>query len=292
MYIPVWLLVIGTIILLVYCVKQSKNMNGNPKPRFAYKLTISIRPNWRVIHEHIAGLYSDEDCEKLFKSKMKKRRSDRDLYGRCYEFTEYYDFASGLTARFQTVKNYHGDSTSTSEPVQEFGDSGYIFYSDDFLSDDTPQPSLDESDEEREKRESFFVEVGEDFIRHGILDEMDTDTEERYLFSFPLEQVVDFLFNIDHRLDSDGNSLILKWPDNIKAELDKLGVKYKYTCEYEPKEFDLEELDSVFCEKWGRPKVSLAGYRCTSVFYDKFGTQYCVGVQAFRPEDNSRVREN
>jgi hypothetical protein len=296
MYIPIWLIIAGAIIgYLIYRSKKSNNQNipGIFKQNFSYRLDISIEPNWNAIYKRLVNPASDKEYEKLIEKKRKDLDKDdtENLFGRRYYFTEYYDSASGLTTRFQRVIGWNGKQRFY--PVDEFGDAGYVFDSDSGLS-----ASIDESDEERDKREKLSVEIGEDFIRNDIFDKyiggpktgFDYE-EENYLFRFPLYEVVNFLFALGQRFHGTERNTIVKWPDEIEKQLDKYGIEYEKFFDYEPKEFDIAEHDKEFYEKWGKPKVSLnSSNRFHSTYFrDKDRTNYSVKLQIFRPGENDRI---
>lgn len=301
MYIPTWL-IIGVIILGIYFYAKSKkknpinnNMPEMFKDKFSYKLDIHIEPNWYKIYKKLHGPKSEKEFEKIFEEKHKKMEKDdtSSLWGRRYCFTEYYDSASGFTARFQRVICLDGKQYFY--PVDEFGNKGYIFDSDSGLN----QP-LDEDDKKREAREKLSVEIGEDFIRNDIFDKHigghkgSWDYEkENYIFSFPLYEVFNFLLALGTRFHNTERNTIIEWPENIQKKFSEAGIEYEKIFDYEPTLFDIEKHDKDFYEKMGRPKISLySSNRFNSTYLkDKDGTYYGVELKIFRPGENDRVGE-
>jgi hypothetical protein len=213
------------------------------------------------------------------------------LWGRRYYFTEYYESASGLTTRFQRVLCQNGKQYFY--PVDEFGDSGYIFDSDRGLNH-----PFDEDSKHREERDKLSVEIGEDFIRNDIWDKHigglkgSWDYEkENYLFSFPLQEVFNFLLALGDRFQGAERNTIIEWPEYIQRKFEEAGIMYEKLFEFEPILFDIEAHDKDFFEKIGRPKISSSSSDKFHSTYlkDKNGTYYGVELTIFRPGENDRI---
>lgn len=303
MYIPAWL-IISLIILGIYffakAKKQNPTNNSMPeifKDKFSYKLDIHIEPNWYKIYKKLYGPKSEKEFEKIFEEKHKKMEKDdtSSLWGRRYYFTEYYDSASGLTTRFQRVLCQNGKQYFY--PVDEFGDSGYIFESDSSLHVGIQDKNYEKKKDERQK---LSVEVGEDFIRNDIFDKHiggpkgSWDYEkENYIFSFPLYEVFNFLLALGTRFHDTERNTIVEWPEHIQKKFKEAGIEYEKIFEFEPTLFDIEKHDKDFFEKTGRPKISLSSSdRFNSTYLkDKTDTYYGVELKLFRPGENDRVGE-
>jgi len=298
MYIPAWLIV-GAIIVGVWYFAKSKKQhpaeNNMPqifKQKFSYKLDIHIEPNWYNLYKKLHNPKSEKDFDKVVEAKIKETEKDdgsTNLWGRRYYFTEYYDSASGLTQRFQRVICQNGKQYFY--PINEFGDRGYVFASDDKFD-------VREGDEKRDARQKLSIDIGEDFIRNDIFDKYiggpksDFDYEkENYLFQFPLSDVFSFLFALGHRFhDTEGNTII-KWPDQIEKKFKEFGIEYETYFDYDPEPFDIEKHDKEFFEKWGKPKICLYG---EDVFHSgylvtKDKTYYGVQLKMFRSGENDRI---
>lgn len=296
MYFPSWL-IIGVLILgFYYFIKlkksNSKSVSDIFKPNFSYKLEIYVEPWWYKIYRKLSATEDEKKLEKEITKKIENFEKSRDvsagLWGRSYIFTEYYDSTSGLITRFQRVIYQNGEQKLF--PVNEFGDSGYIFPEDSSLSAD-----INEQDQERERRQKLSIEIGEDFIRNDIFDKYiggpRVDFEkENYLFRFPLQEVFSFLFALGTRFhDTEGNAII-KWPDHIQEKFKGHDIKYETQFEYEPTEFDIEKHDVEFYNKWGKPKICLYSSRSAIGYLTgPNGTSYRINLKLFRPGENDRI---
>jgi len=219
MYIPAWLIIGAIIIGIYYFARATKynNLNNNMsnifKQRSSYKLEVQIGPNWYHLYKKLFNPKSEKEWEKSLEDKIKKSEKDDgsfNLWGRRYVFIEYYDSASGLTTRFQRVLYQNGKKDCY--PVDEFGESGYVFESDG-------EYSIRDNEEKRAETNRLSIEIGEDFIRNDIFDKYiggpksGFDYEkENYLFQFPLFQVFSFLFALGQRFHGTERNTIIKWP--------------------------------------------------------------------------------
>ena len=308
MYIPTWL-IIAVVIFGIYYFSKSKKQhpseNNMPqifKQKFSYKLDVTIEPDWTALYKKIIKPESEKEWEKLVKEREKVEEEWREfnkdngegIFGRRYNFTEYYDSASGLTTRFQKVIYQNGEQCFT--PVDEFGNRGYLFGSDSGFHAFVHAFDKDETDEKREARKKLTVEIGEDFIRNDIFDKhiggprLDYE-EENYLFQFPLFDVFNFLFALGHRFHGTEGNTIIKWPDQIEKKFKELGIEYETYFDYDPEPFDIEKHDKEFFEKWGKPKICLySGDRFDSGYLvTKDKTYYGVQLKMFRPGENDRI---
>lgn len=268
---------------------------GVTKQNFSYKLEIYIEPRWYEIYKKISNPKDEEKWEKTTSKKVEDFEKSDDksssLWGRRYIFTEYYDSVSGLTSRFQRVLFWNGGQKFY--PVDEFGDAGWVFDADSSL-----KAKIDESDDARESREKLSIEIGENFIRNEIFDKYiggarsGFDYEkENYLFSFPIQEVFDFLLALGTRFHDTENNTIIKWPDQIEAKFKEHGIKYETHFDHEPKEFNIQEHDAAFYEKWGKPKICLFGGKRfqSSYLIGPDGTHYGIDLKIFRPGENDRI---
>lgn len=263
--------------------------------KFSYKLDIHIEPWWFKLYKKASGEASEKKLSKEIEEKEKKSEDvDSNLYGRRYYFTEYYDSSTGLTTRFQRV--FLPSGKQVFYPVDEFGDRGYFFESDSGL-----KASLDETDEKRAKRENLSIDIGDSFIRNNIFDKYiggpraDFDYEkENYLFTFPLYEIFNFLFALGQRFHDAETNTIIKWPDAIEKKFKELGIKYETFFDHGPTEFNIEEHDKEFFEKWGKPKISLYSSERESGYLtsEEDGTSFGVSLKIFRPGENDRIASN
>lgn len=301
MYLPWWLVIIVVIIGVYYFKKTQKvNPSSNTaanffKHNFSYKLDIYIEPWWYKIYKKVSSPSDEKKWEKETKKKIEDFEKSGDmnssLWGRRYFFTEYYDSVSGLTTRFQRVSYWNGEQKFY--PVAEFGDRGYIFDVDSSL-----KASIDEKDDERERREKTSVEIGENFIRNDIYDKyiggprfgFDYQKED-YVFTFPIHEVFNFLFSLGTRFHNTEDNTIIKWPDQIEEKFNECGVKYETQFEVGPTPFDIEKHDPAFYEKWGKPKVALTSSDRFGGAYltGREGTSYRIDLKLFRPGENDRI---
>lgn len=293
MYIPAWL-IIGAITLGIYffakAKKQNPTNNNIPekfKDKFSYKLDIHIEPNWYEMYKKLCNPKSEKEFEKIFEEKCETiRKGNFGLAGRKYYFTEYYDSVSGLTERFQRVfqngKQYF-------YPVDEFGDMGYIFESDnEFGLKQNPEKG------------KLSIEIGEDFIRNDVFDKntgyLRSNFEykkENYFFHFPLHGVFNFLFALGYRFHNAERNTVIKWPDYIEKKFEEAGIEYEKIFDFEPALFDIEKHDKDFFEKIGRPKISSSSSDEFESAYpkDKNNNYYGVELKIFRPGENDRIGE-
>lgn len=297
MYIPIWLIIIVAITGIYFYSRTKKSGGQNAlglfKQPFSYKLDISVEPNWYNLYKKIANPKSEKEFEKAVEEKIKKLEKDNEssLWGRRYLFTEYHDSVSGLTTRFQRVICPNGKQYFY--PVNEFGDHGYVFDSDDKFD-------AHEGEEERNARQKLSVNVGEDFIRNDIFDKYiggrrsDFDYEkENYVFQFPLSEVFSFLFELGQRFHETEDNPVIKWPDQIEKKFKEYGIDYETHFEYEQELFDIEKHDKGFFEKWGKPKIALYGKRTENTYLvSKDKHYYGVELKLFRPDENERVGIN
>ena len=183
------------------------------------------------------------------------------------------------------------DGGQHSYPVDEFGDRGYVFGSDN-------KPDI--NDESRDARHKMSIEIKEDFIRNDIFDKyvgvpkIDLDYEkENYLFRFPLYDVFNFLFALGQRFHSMEGKTIVKWPDQIEKRFEEFGIVHETDFECPPEIFDIEKHDRKIFEKWGKPKVSMYNGRRfrTGFFINKEKIYYTVNLEIFRPDENDRIGE-
>lgn len=294
MYISTWLIIIGGIVGIYFYSRPKKHNSPNMpkifKQNFSYRLDIGLEPNWFDLYKKASGDKPEKEIEKEFIQKRKKSESpELDLWGRRYYFTEYYNSCSGLTTRLQRVIFPNGKQLTYS--VDEFGDSGYFFDSDRGLGS-----AIDEKDKDREKKLS--VDIREDFIRNDIFDKhiggpkIDFDYEKNnYLFSFPLWDVFNFLFELGQRFHGIEGNTVIKWPDQIEKKFKEAGIEYETHFDYDPKSFDIEKHDKEFFEKWGKPKICLSSSNRFHSAYlvSKDKTYYNVKLKIFRPGENDRI---
>ena len=260
--------------------------------KFSCGLDIHIEPWWFKPYKNASGEASEK---KLSKEKEKKSEDvDPNLYGRRCYFTEYYDPSTGLTTRFQ--RTFFPSGKQAPYPVDEFGDRGYFFDCDSGLG-----ASANESDEKREQRKKLSIDIGDNFIRNDIFDKYiggpraDFDYEKGgYLFAFPLHEVFNFLFALEQRFHETEANTVIKWPDAIEKKFQELGIKYETFFDYEPTEFNIEEHDKEFFEKWGKPKISLHSSERSGghLASEKDGTSFGVSLKMFRPGENDRIQSN
>jgi len=242
----------------------------------SYKLRVHITPNWFRLYQKATGL-SEEDTTKCIEEKRKELEDSESecIYGRTYTFTEYYDSLSGLTTRFQTVRYPSGKRETM--PVDSFGERGYFFDS----NDEFIMPSeVEDYDAAKKEQDKLAIEVGECFI-------CNENEDENYLFDFPLDAIVEFLLALGTRFHNAENKLIIKWPDQIQAKFEELGIKYEYYIDYEPELFEINKRDKAFYKKWGQPQVALYGRKETSMSQEN--TFFDVKLKAFRPRENQRI---
>jgi len=267
---------------------QNQNAQEKNYRTPSYKLDIYIEPWWFKLYKIASGEKSEDKLSKEIEAKEKKSEDiDSNLFGRRYYFTEYYDSATGLTTRFQRVSL--PSEKQVFYLVDEFGDSGYFFYSD-------RRASIDESDKKREQRKKLSIDIGDSFIRNDIFDKYiggprsDFDYEdENYLFQFPLHDIFNFLLALGQRFHDTENNTIIKWPDHIEKKFKELGIKYETYFDYEPEPFDIEKHDKEFFEKWGKPKISLYSSERGYLTSEKDGTSFGVRLKIFRPGENDRI---
>lgn len=265
------------------------------KQNFSYKLDISIQPNWYNLYKKICSPKNEKQFDKEVSEKIKKIKNDdtSSLYGRRYQFTEYYDSASGLITRF--TRAYLNNEKQYFYPVDEFRDSGYIFEEDNKIG------GPNDTEEKRQARHKLSVQVGEDFIRNDIFDKYvggpraDFDyKKQNYLFQFPLTDVFNFLFSLGERFHETEMHTIIKWPDNIEKKFKESGINYKTYFDHEPEQFDIEKHDKVFFEKIGKPKISLysdSTGRNEGFFETEDNISYNIKLKIFRPNENDRILE-
>lgn len=242
---------------------------------FAYKLDVSLTPYWPMLAEKIAGSKTSKELDEMFAGRDKD--SEGGLYGSYYNFTEYYDTASGLTVRHQTSSI--GDKTH-SNPVDEFLTYGSMF------------GHKMGSDVDRIKENKYSIAITEDSIRNNCFDQhiggfSSIGDKEDYLIIFPLDSIVKFLAEVGLRFHDVENNVVIKWPDHIENELKERGFTYNSRLEYEPTLFDVEKHDKDFYERNGRPKFSLYGggdpvFECKEA-------EYRVSFKMFRPKNNDRL---
>lgn len=307
MYIPTWILIGLVVAFFVYSSKQQKGgnsgilgINSNKKEDFAYKLTVSLEPNWYQIIKRLYKPDSDNEWEKLEKKLEKiKKDPDVDLVGRRYLFTEFYDSRSGMTSRFQ--RTFYPNGKQVLACVEEFGDGGYLY---EALRDEVWNKIMNEKkrDKGEEEQQNLAIQIGENYIRKNIFDKYvggmkyDFDFEDKdYVFHFPLHDIFNFLFALGQRFYDTEDRTIVKWPDKIEQQFKKLNIKYETYFDFEPKLFDIEEHDSEFYQKMGKPKVSLysdsqfqKGYLSSDEAY------FSVSLKLYRPDsfENNRITEN
>lgn len=258
------------------------------KENFSYKLDISIEPHWDKIYKKLYDPKSEQEYIAHTEEKKKARHEVSDLFGRVYNFTEFYDSASGLITRFQRTRL--ANETWLSGFVDEFGDRGYMFE-----SDNNPIGPRD-TEEKKKAREKLTVQVGEDFIRCGIFDRYvgggraDFDfKKEDYVFSFPLTDIFTFLFKLGTRFHNTEGNTIIKWPDDIEKKFKEMDIKYETYFDSEPTLFDMEKHDKDFFEKIGRPKISLYSSSSDRAYLSSDGTYFGVQLKIFRPDENDRI---
>lgn len=107
---------------------QEKMSAENNKNIPSYSLIIRMSPNWDKVYKKIYKKSSDEDFKEHIKKQV-KNIDKNDLYGSIYEFTEYFDSASGLTILLQRIERKSGEILFSN--VWEFGENGCIFNSDE-----------------------------------------------------------------------------------------------------------------------------------------------------------------
>lgn len=301
MYIPTWLLIIAAIAAIYFFSRSKKSVGGSTlatgisnvenifKQPFSYRLDISIEPNWYNLYKKLHSKKSEKEFEKLVAAKAKEAEKDSDstnLWHRRYIFTEYYDSASGLTQRFQRVICPNGKQYFY--PVEEFGDIGYVFESDNDLGPDR-----------KPEEDTLSIKIDESSIYHDIFDkhiggEKVFFDEENRLFQFPLSDVFNFLFSLGMRFHDTERNMIIKWPEEIEKKFKECGIEYETMFDYEPDELKLEEWDKDFYEKLGKPKVSnisidSSGPGHFAALRTADHTYYSVGLKIFRPGENDRI---
>ncbi len=243
--------------------------------QFGYKLDVTPFVDWKRLAEKIAGSEISQELKEMFAEYEKNGRHG--IYGTYYEFTEYYDSASGLTSRFQRIAS--GDIERTF-PTDEFMHCGYMFGS-------KMGPTVD-----RVLENKYAVAITEDSIRNNCFDQyiggLDTiGKKEDWLVIFPLNSIVQFLVELGLRFDDSEDNLIIKWPDHIEKELKDRGFSYEHRLAYEATIFDIEKHDKDFYEKNGKPKISLYGGG-DPVFISK-EVEYRIKFKMFRPKNNERL---
>jgi len=301
MYIPTWIL-IGIVVAVVYYVSRTKKHAPSNNTTFfseqetikkySYRLTISFEPNWYQVLKKIHNPKNEKEWESISKKIEKvKKDHDKDLCGRRYYFTEFFDSATGLITRFQHTILPNGKQLFSI--LDKFGDAGYIFEADHKFD-------LNESEEEKNARDKFTIEIGEDFIRNEIWEKnigglkYDFEYEkENYLFSFPLYDVFNFKMAMGQRFEGAEENVILEWPDKIKKQFDSLGIKYEVISDFEPSIFNIEEYDKEFYQKMGKPKIASGGPdKFLSAYLSSDLAYYKVSLKLFRPDENYRISEN
>jgi hypothetical protein len=109
---------------------------------------------------------------------------------------------------------------------------------------------------------------------------------------FPLNWVFNFLFAIGEHFRGGEQNIVIKWPEYIEEEFQKVGVRPK-KYEYEPDLWNIERDDKEFFELMGRPKISAFNNDGSSDFgYQKFEfyekeISYQVKLKIFWPGKDS-----
>ena len=88
--------------------------------RFSYRLKIAVEPQWAEIIKQVVGLRNNQE-QKDFGERLKNHLRDDRMLHRHYDFTEFFDSHTGLTAKFQRV---HANGKTHSAFVNEFADAG------------------------------------------------------------------------------------------------------------------------------------------------------------------------
>ena len=240
---------------------------------FSYRLKIAVEPQWAEIIKQVVGLYNDQE-QKEFAERLKDHLRDDRMLHRHYDFTEFFDSQTGLTAKFQRV---HANGKTHSGFVQEFADAGYLFGRDNPLVPEDQQG----------KHQIAITEHG---VRTECFDPHSGQFDSFFgpsLFEFPIDALVEFGVALQLRFPEITTSHVTKWPDNIEAALQRNGTKYEDMWSYKPKEFNIEKEDREFFSRYGKPKVATTASWPTPYFMHPC-CYYCIELEVFTPESAQR----
>lgn len=283
MYIP-WIIVIAIGLGIYYFSKIQKTKGTLPVfCPFSYKLDINLEPDWDNLYKKVAGIGSKEELGKILEKKIKALDYESDLWGRRYQFTEYYDSSSGLIVKLQ--KTLTADGKQTLKTVDEFGDGGFIF------TQDRDNAFMNE----KLMGGRLALDIDENSIRNNVFDKFVGGRrlffdKEDYVYEFPLNEVFEFLFALGQRFDGAERNTIVKWPDSIEQRLKALGIKYEPFFDSEPSLFDIEKYDKEFYEEHGKPKITSRDY--DGHYLSSQMGFYAVKLTIFKPNDNPRLKTN
>ena len=124
---------------------------------FSYRLHISLNPDWYNIYRRCNPDQSKEKQNEFIDEMNKKMKdsnfADSVLWGRNYNFTEFYDSTSGLTILFQEMYyTYpHENLKKTFSIVDKFGDLGYL------IEKDKDIESIKDFSKQNEKRRKWII---------------------------------------------------------------------------------------------------------------------------------------
>jgi len=233
----------------------------------SYRLQIHVEPEWGEIIRRVVGFKSRE--EQVNALGQLKFQDDRMLH-RTYDFTEFFDLASGLTIRFQQT---HIDGRTHSRFVKQFCDAGYLFGHNN--------PLMPEND-----REKYQIAVSEDSIYTECFDPYIGGlslSSANSLCSFPIDAVLEFGIALQLRFHDLTLNHVIQLPDKIEAELLKRGVKYENMFDYKPGERNITKEDPEFFKRYGRPKISsIASF--SGPYFQSDCCYYSLKLQVFTPE--------
>jgi hypothetical protein len=236
---------------------------------FSYRLKMEVEPKWAEIIKRVVSLEDAKGQENFGNNLKDYLQSDRMLHRR-YDFTEFFDAASGMTIRFQRV---HIDDKIHSGFVGEFGDAGYLL--------GRNNPLMPEK-----QREKYQIAISEYAI--------DTECFDRHtgrlmtlggnrLFSFPIDAVLEFGIALNLRFPDLNTNHVIKWPDKVETALQKAGTKYETMFDFSPDERNLETEDQQFFRDYGRPMV--AEYESwPSPLFEGPCCSYGIELEVFTPE--------
>jgi hypothetical protein len=239
----------------------------------SYSLIVRISPNWDNVYKKICKKSSDEDFKNDLQEKI-KNIDKNDLYGSIYEFTEYFDSASGLTTLFQKIERKNEEVRFSD--TWEFGENGCIFKSDD----------------------NSLISVSESGIQKMVWD-VDSYLPMEYLFNFPVEPIFNFLIHLNKKLHNYGVVFpVIKWPDGIENLLKDAGIKYNHPNSFDPVSpdsiIDIEKSvkDQDFFNEMGKPIIANEYATKMGFFSSEMIKEASITMKIFEPNENSRFHEH
>jgi hypothetical protein len=321
MYISPIIIILIIIAVIYYYLKIHKKVKAGTRTHaeiyytyeklpnnFSYKLKINLIPNWENIYKKCSSDESEERQNEFIK-KMEEKIKDADfaesvLWGRNYDFTEFYESTSGLITRFQEITFPHQNFKKTFSIVNEFGESG------DLIENAWYSP-LGVTEEERkhgrEKRNKYCLEITERSVKNFLYRDFrdgDSTMDKNELFNFPLYEAFNFLLRFNLRYGKHG---VIKWPDTIEDLLKVENIEYdvpKYgnyltdvkIVDIESRKKHYEELkkegfedadknyeeDKDFFQSTGNPKMT---YSTTSGSFTADVAWYRIELEIFEPSE-------